>query len=287
MSNELNYRHELKIGIGLNNHFYTLREAYPHYSGGEVLNGVYTGSIEIRYGHVQNLSQNAEEAVAKAKELAALKGLPLQPVTAEELQGQLAEIHRATAEQIAERVRKDEMRQAEYEAYRENAERQFFEVVAAGFCPIGQFAGQHLSQIDRGYATWLMEKRDGMEPGGLMRAIADKVADDFPELRLPVPDPAAKLGEPKQRMDFEATITRLYMFDGGMYGPALFCTMVTDDGVCLLSKSGAWHVIFPKYGPAYTDLKPGQRVKFKATVKEHKVFRDQMQTVIQRIKETA
>lgn len=289
-----NYRHDLKIGIGEKNHFYTLREAYPHYIpgpgdfGNAVVNGVYQGSIEIRYAHLQNLSQDPAEAIAKAKEIAAARGVPLQPVTVEDLQGQLDEIKRATAEQLAERERVIQRQREEWEAQQEEREVMLRDMIDQGVCPIGKHAGADIADIDRGYATWLLEKREEFVEGSLMRALADKVAADYAHLRLPVPDPDKKIGEPKQRLEFEATVVRVHGFytDFGYTG---LTTLVTDDGTCLLVK-GSWRVVFvgDRYdGKHVVDARPGERVKFKATVKEHREYRGQMQTVVQRVKEAA
>lgn len=282
-----NYRHAYWIGIGQDGHFYTLRETHPVYKGSSVvLNGVYQGTIELSHHHVQNLSQDPTEAIAKAKTLAAERGIPLDPVTVEDLQGQLEEIKRATAEQLAERQRADAARQAQWEAERAEREVMLRDMVECGVCPIGRYAGKELAEIDRGYATWLLDKREEFEEGSLMRALADKVAAEHAHLRLPAPDPAAKYGQLKLRSDIEATVVRVHGFENA-YGYTGLVTLVTDDGICLLAKGG-WRVLCTKtrLGPVYAvEAKPGERVKIKATVVDYREYKGQMQTVINRVKE--
>lgn len=284
------YRHALWIGIGAMSHFYTLRETHPVYIpgggdyGNSVLNGVYQGTIEVGHHHVQNLSQDPAEAIEKAKAIAAKRGIPLDPVTVEELYGKLEEIRRANAEELAERERVEKANQEYWAEMRAATEAMHRDMVECGVCPIGRYAGKDIADIDRGYATWLIDKRGEFEEGSLMRALADKVAADYAHLKLPQPLPAAKLGEPKQRLDLEATVIRV----GGFYtdfGFTGLVTMVTDDGICLLAKGG-WRVRYDKREDRHhVDAMPGERIKFKGTVKEHREYNGQMQTVVNRVKE--
>jgi len=73
------FKPSLFIDIGADNHFYTLRETYLHTTyvrpgemGNAIVNGVYQGTIaeEVRSFHHFNLSQNPEDAIAKAKSFA-------------------------------------------------------------------------------------------------------------------------------------------------------------------------------------------------------------------------
>lgn len=284
------YRHSLWIGIGEKSHFYTLRETHPVYvpgpGGNGVVNGVYQGTIELGHHHVQNLSQDPAEAIAKARAIAAERGLPLDPVTVEDLSGQLEAIKRATAEQLEARVRAEAARQAQWEAERAERDALLLELVAQGICPIGRYANQPIADIDRGYATWLLDKRE--ELTGLMRALADKVAAEHAHLRLPVPDPVAKYGALKLRSDIEATVIRVGGFQT-QFGYTGLITLVTDDGRCLLAKGG-WRVKYwrtPCADGWDVEAMPGERVKIKATVVDYREYNGQMQTVINRVKEDA
>jgi len=90
------------IGVGAEGKMFTFRTSMRHYSGGEVLNGKYTGIKTMREQHIQNLGQDADEAYEKALLLAWDLKLPLE-TTREDLANQLTEIARKTKAEIAEK----------------------------------------------------------------------------------------------------------------------------------------------------------------------------------------
>lgn len=109
----------LHIFIGQDHHFFTLRESYLHEQWYNTSAGPKCNR-EVRYSHLFNLSQDYQEALAKAKE--ASKNFGLQLVASEDREEQLREIHRRTQEEIEQererlRVQNEEL-QAKYEADR-------------------------------------------------------------------------------------------------------------------------------------------------------------------------
>lgn len=109
----------LFISIGKDSHFFTLRETYLHEQWYNTPNGPKCNR-EARSFHHFNLSQDYQEALAKAKE--ASKNFGLQLIASEDREEQLREIHRRTQEEIEqekERLRiQNEEEQAKYEARR-------------------------------------------------------------------------------------------------------------------------------------------------------------------------
>lgn len=256
----------LFIGIGQKSCFFTLREIYVHHfigAGGKQC-------IEYRSFHHFNLSQDPDEAIAKATEAAERLGLPLKTTRAE-ITEQLNEIKRATANELAEREEREKRWAAEkLERDAEWLEEQKALIVDGRFpkC-FRQNGGELFTVAGIGYLNWVMDKADEFEPGSLLAMVANKVLELHADLRLPRPDKVKVIGEPGKRDTFEVTVTRVFDF-AGFYGVTYFVTMVTPDGCCLLSK-----------GRFCAEV--GEKLKIKATVKEHGEYKGQAQTVVQRV----
>jgi hypothetical protein len=274
----MSYIPKLFIGIGETNAFFTLRESYQHFvpgpgdMGNAVLNGVYQGTIEIRSFHHFNLSQNADEAFAKAKDYADKVGLPLMG-SVEELTEQMREIKRATAEEMAARVAADKARQAEWDAQRARWNEELIEVAKAGFCVIGkQYYHEPVAyeKVDVGYINWLMAKRDSFEEGSLTRITADTLIANYPELKLPTGNGKHPPIEPGTRAEFEAKAVAVFSFDTE-FGTCFVNKLIDKGGYLLVAMTGAFKA------------EVGETYKFKATVKELGEFNGEKQTKIQRI----
>lgn len=297
----MSYQPHLFIGIGEHSHFFTLRETYLH-----TWHDSYGEHSEVRSHHHFNLSQDATEALAKAQECAERMGLELRS-NAQTLQQEMADIQRATAEELARRAER-EAKWAQERADNEKARDAFrFELLAAGIWPLPRggisnfdveqgfkiedykdqagatvirraLDGDRLWDMklirdqDVGLLTWWARKEDFETE--IAQALRKWILENCADLLLPEPHPTKTVGEPGKRQDFEATVIRRASFDGE-WGRTYIVTMVTPDGVCLVSKSGSF------------DADPGDKLKFKATVKKHDEYRGQAQTVVQRIKVTA
>lgn len=277
----------LFIGIGKDNHFFTLRETYlhEHTVGGRT-------EYEVRSFHHFNLSQDADEAIAKATAAAEHLGLPLN-TSRTELVEQLNEIKRATAEELRQREEREAQWAAEREATQAAHLERWHEQIRNGYFPdcfrnCGNATGKWREYLlpngfttsvkerpfesaDISYLNWLMDKNDAgeFEQGSLVAMTAARVAELCADKRLPKPDPKRHSGQVGTRSEFSVTVVRVFVYDG-YYGPSHFVTMVTDDGCCLMSM-GAFK---PKVG---------ERLRIKATIKKHDEYRGQAQTVVQRV----
>lgn len=157
--NPKTFRPVLFIDIGAHNHFFTLRETYLHTRyvpgdgpmGNAVVNGVYQGAVEyeVRSFHHQNLAQEPAEAFAKATALAEAMGLELDASEAD-LGQRLADIRRATAEELEERKRAQAEREARWAAERAEREAAKRAMIRDGRFPYGVHEGKPFAEVPVG-----------------------------------------------------------------------------------------------------------------------------------------
>jgi len=263
-----NFEPSLYISIGANHNYFTLRETYQHFGRGEVCNGVFTGTVEVRSFHHFNLSQNADEALEKARQAANDMGLPLTTQeSASTLQSKMVEIQRMSAEQLEIRANRLKWEAEQRQLEREN---EFQTMLNNGRFPFGKYRGSEFFLAPCDYLQWLINAEFEPETSYFKLAEVLKRNPAFADLVLPKADKTATVGTIGKRQQFSATVTRKSYYDG-FYGRTYIVTMVTDDGVCLVSKSASF---CPKMG---------EKLNFAATVKEFSEYRGQAQTVIQRI----
>jgi len=276
-----NFVPHLFISVGETGAFFTLRETYEHiyYGPGAVVNGAFSGSVEIsiRSMHHFNLSQDPDEAIAKAQACADSMGLKLN-TTREQLVSEMRDIHRASAEQLEERERRFTEQRAMWDAERDAYIAQRNEKIANGMFTFGPFAGKKFEEAPRGYLSWLMDKVSDFEEGSVIRLTAESVLRLVPHLAYPKPDKTLHVGAEKQRLSFDVIVvgSRNFMRDGfGYYsGPEVcFVTTMIDKATnaCLVVFSGA-------FSP-----EEGTEMKIKATVKSHDEYNGQAQTIVQRV----
>lgn len=278
---------QLYIDIGATGAYFTLRETYLHTRyirgggdmGGAVLNGVYQGSVEteVRSFHHFNLSQNADEAFAKATAASEAMGMEL-TTTRESMAEQMRVIKRATAEQLAERERFAAKLHAEWEAERAARMQEKLDKLAQGVFPFGPHKDEKFEDASIGYLDWMMRKVEDFEEGSLVRLTAEAVLARCSHLMLPTPDAELTVGEPGKRLQFTVTVVKSVHYDRTAwngYGVerVYVTTMVDASGACLVCFSGA----FAPY--------VGDKLTIKATVKEHSEYKGQAQTIVQRVKE--
>lgn len=262
----------LYIGVGETGAFFTLRETYLHefYVGR-------TRHTEVRSHHHFNLSQDADEAFEKARAFAERNLIALN-TTREQLTEQMRDIQRANAEERERRERVAREREeawAEERRQREEAQRA---LILSGKFAFGPYELKEFEKAPRGYLTWLAKTLTDFEEGSLMRLTAEEVARRCADLLLPDPHPTLTVGEPKKRLTFEVVVTRVRWFDRESYTSygrlerVYIVTMVDKaTGACLLSRSAC-------FAP-----EEGKELTIKGTVKEHSDYRNQAQTVLQRI----
>lgn len=278
---------QLYIDIGATGAYFTLRETYEHKRyirgegdmGGAVLNGVYQGTVdvEVRSFHHYNLSQNADEAFAKATAASEAMGMEL-TTTRESLEMEMREIKRADAEQLAERERRAAQLQAEWDAERAARMQEKLDKIAQGVFPFGPHCDQKFEEASIGYLDWLMRKVADFEEGSLIRLTAEAVLASWSHVMLPTPDAELTVGEPGKRLQFSVTVVRSahferLAFNGYSVERVYVTTMVDASGACLVCFSTA-------FAPGV-----GEKLSIKATVKDHSEYKGQAQTIVQRVKE--
>ena len=275
-----NFMPWLFIGVGATNAYFTLRETYLHavpglgHQGNAVINGVYQGSYVVRSYHLVNLSQNADEAFAKASEYAEKLGYELR-TKKETLLEEMREIQRLTSEEKIKKEKEqaelDAKWKAEYTERRLKIEQELRNKIISGKYVNGPFRDMEFAQATRGYITWLVNSIDEFAEDSLIKLTAELVKERCGDMVLPKPKANIYSGVIGKRQLFKAIVLRCIPFEG-FYGRTYFTTMVDKEtGACLMSKSGSF------------SANEGEELEFKATVKEHGDYKGQSQTVIQRI----
>ena len=265
------------IAVGETAAFFTLRERYlsERWVGGK--DGFM--SKTIAHSHVQNLAQDAEEALAKAQAIAESTGVPLEITDVSVLDKMMREIHRADA---AERQRRLEARQAqetEWAQLRVAQDQAKRELISKGVIPFGQHRGLKFAEAPRGYITWLIKSIADFEAGSLMLMLAEAVRDTCSHLVLPDPHPSLMLGGLKERLLLDVIITKVRSFERPVFGSYIgamervWVTTMVDkvSGACVVSRA-------PKFMG-----EEGAELRIKGTVVKHDDYKGQAQTLVQRV----
>lgn len=284
--NRKNFTPRLFVDIGETAAFYTLRETYLHERhvpgdgpmGNAVVNGVYQGTVEteVRSFHHQNLAQDADEAWAKAKQLAEALGLELEG-DREDLSLKMRDIQRADAEEKARRIREQEEREARWAAEREERAAQRLQKLACGIFPFGPYRDQVFAAAPRGYLTWLARNVGKFTDNPLLKAAAEAVLECVPHLLFPEPNPDAHWLQEGKRGQVRVTVTRVTYYSRPKFGASWLNetvwinTMVTQAGECLVVMS-----------PSFKATE-GDDLTIRATVKEHGHYGAQAQTKLSRV----
>lgn len=257
---------KLYIGIGEHNHFFTLRESYLHYMN----RGGYTEN-EVRYQHLFNLSQNAEEALAKARDYALQVGMTLVS-DAETLESEMRDIKRATEEQLAAREAYRLQQEAEAAERKKAYEAEKISKANNGIMPFGKYKDLTFSELSEyfegcQYLIWIANS-DIEDP--VFDALRSKIKEVYPDAFLPKADRKKTYGKVGERIELNVTVVKSASFVGE-WGTVYILSMVSDDGTMFVSK-----------GKFYSHV--GSNFRIKATIKAHSEYNGQMQTVIQRVK---
>lgn len=254
------------ISIGEHGHFFTLRCTQERIIG--------RGSRVVSY-HVQNLSQNADEAFAAAKEYASSRGMILKTPRAE-LPDNLDEIFKRKRGEVkaARERRKNEKaeREAAFLAAKQEYRKKQEQSILDGVLPFGKHQGKKITDV-ADYAKWIVSRREEFDPGSILAFAAEVIERDFPQvmasgfnqMHLPYREGA--------RVEVRGVVKRVTGFDGA-YGWTRIVTIQAEGGECVVAK-GSW----------YTE--EGKTVRILGTIKEKTEYNGQNQTVINRVKELA
>lgn len=266
----MSFQPRLFIGIGKYEHFYTLRETCLRYGRGEILNGRFTGEVtETSFWHC-NLSQNAEEAIEKAKQYAEEMQIPL--YIGDSIEGTLLEINRADKSTAEGRAAFEEQKRKERQEYYQQIDMERIECLLEGRITFGKLAGMTLDQIQEDYARWVVSAamQGKFSASGAMQAMACILAFKQPELMMPE-FVQGFVGAEGARFEETVKIIKVCGFDT-LYGRMYITSMKNEEGKCIVCKSAAF---CPTVGDTF---------KIKATVKEFSEYKGQDQTIVQRIK---
>ena len=247
---------KLIISTGRTNAMFTLRETYQTYMHNEV-------SISSVY--LVNLSTNPDEAFEKATAWSKSSGIELY-TTRCDLDEQLREIERmlnglskAELKALAEAERQA-VKDAQWDEY-------LHECLAKGVYPFGAHKAMKFADAPRSYITWVLTTEFEVE--SRMWHVQEAVKPVCSNLVLPKPDPDMIAGTIGKREAFQVQIIRVGGYSS-QFGWVNVITMINEFGACLVSKGAFCAEV-------------GEFLNIKGTVKEHTMYKQQVQTVVQRI----
>lgn len=236
------------ISVGVSGAMYTLRRRYANYSS----------------RHVKNLSTDPDEAFRKAEKVVERCDGVLE-TSRNDLNGpKLRKIKRVSKAE-RERIR-EEKKQERLERYKSEIEQ--------GVIPVGKYAGERFENLPRGYLEWLTDTE--FEEDSPMVYVAEKALEYIMVNPLPIPNPSSVVGKVKERRVFDVTVIKATSFQRPSYyrrvSEIVYVTgMVDEEGHYLVCLSTTFK------------SNVGDELKIKATVKEHKMYGDQAETIVQRI----
>lgn len=245
------------IGIGQNGHFFTLRQTYQRVIG---------RGATVLSEHVQNLSQDRDEAYELAKKYAADNGMILK-TELEELPENLNEIFKRKREAVAAEKRAAADRRLR-EAYERRQKQR--ELLNEGIVPFGNNSGKKFSEVP-GFVRWVWGKRDEFDEDSILADMCRVIGERFPEYTLSEYADMHLIPAVGQRVTVSGVVQRVMTFQSD-WGITRWVIIKDDHGVQVVAK-GKW----------YTE--EGKRVKVKGTIKEKGEYRGTKQTVINRVKE--
>lgn len=278
------YIPHLFIDVGATGAMFTLRETYLHTvhipgegpAGNAVVNGVYQGSThtEERSFHLRNLGQDPDEALAKASAIAAERGLRLS-TTREGMAEALREIRRRSADEVLAAELARRLAIAE--------ERDAGIMLALARRPVRvldhpKHDGESIADVarsDRSFLEWLAGRDEQRVPlYELRRLYVETWLENHP---APVArrEHLGRVGE-RLELDVEVLDTRLLESHPDQW-PATSKLLVK-----MIDEAG--HVLTTFYSGYEWRPKAGEAYRIRATVKDHREFRGQAETLVNRIK---
>ena len=243
---------KLFIGVGATGAMYTLRQTCLGYGS------------KVTSVHHFNLGQDADQSYEKALAYAFNNGIEL-VTSRDQMIAEMREIHRMTAEQIAERQARFDHEEKEHAAQLQKIFDEKVAMIENGLYPFGQFYNKPFASANIGYLQWLINS-DFPEDDYIIRLLQSKVTEQCKHM---LPDPDLTIGTVGKRDTFNVKVTRVLRFEG-VYGITYLTLMVADNNAVMMSKGA--------FSPDVDDV-----LTIKATVKEHSRYNGQMQTIVQRV----
>ena len=282
------------ISTGEGHKLFTLRTAYEELYP--------NGAVYPRDYHIANLSNDFDKAKEKAKAYAKERGVPLSKPDDPRIPLRPIK-HRSAEDVAAEKAAAEEAKLAaknEFISRRRADLEAMLAAVRVHVHPWGKYKGYMIGEErflyadndgkevrgpDYGYLDFIARSegeflKDGDDDfqivlltNAVAKAVKEKVIELFPELGQKLPEPNGEyFGKIKDRVDIKATVIGRYSFEG-YYGMTYVTKMVADSGELLVYM-----------GSVSLSEFVGQELEFKATVKEHGEYKDELQTKIARPK---
>ena len=256
------------VGIGDHGHYFTLRRTYE----------TVVGLRKVRSEHIQNLSQDPDEAIAMAAEYARKHGLVLKSTRAD-LPDDLKAIFKDKRERVAAaRAAKDRKkaelaaaREAAYKARRSEQESK----IRAGEIPFGKNEGKSVNEVP-GFARWMVNRESEFEDGSILKFFCEVMKSNFPHLLVQeheYTDTHIK-GAPGTRVAVDGRVDKVMHFHSD-YGISHWVFIKDDATGALVVCKGKW------------TTEEGKLVSIIGNIREKGEYKGTKQTILNRVKELA
>jgi len=266
-----NFHPKMYIGIGLTRAYFTLRENYMH----EWWVGGSDGYMakEVRSFHHFNLSQDADEAYAKAAKAAKDAGLELH-ANPERMKEEMREIKRADATEMHDRRVQYAKEQNDWAAHRdwwlmlrlvENSTR-----VMGGGKHEGKTPAE-INKFDRDYLVWMANNTESAYADTALRALrVETFLENNEPALITIDDYYGSIGK---RVELPEMLVVTNFVTESEWGGFNVIKMVGPAG----------HRFTTFYSGYKFDPKVGETVNIKATIKKHDEYKGETSTIINRV----
>lgn len=263
------------IDTGSQSKMYTLRHHYFEKSAG--------GLASERDFYCCNLSINWNKALNKAKAMC---------------NGALREMTKFDLEEIRRR-RAEEIEEERITAQRVYDERQnilfnnFNELIKQGMYPFGNYVNKPFKNQDctsyapMSYVRYMINLEiEGTERFDCCMVNLQKaLIKNFPEAMIRLPEPNGEYYEFNKREKFLATVIAEFSFPSD-FGIFHILKMVKDSGELIVYKGTSLpeiKTVLDNGEESYADPEVGKMYTFDAALKRHETYKDEKQTIVQRI----
>lgn len=262
------FQPSLFIQLGKKGNYYTLRQTYR---ATRVIEGVeYFDHVGSEY--IKTLSQNADVALTKAQDYAKKVNLPLKDIRDLNVKtNKIKRIDKASLPQYSAEEQERLNRE-----FKEKHIAHINNVLEKGQIPFGQHKGRPISEVSQNFLTWLIrEHADTPENSPYYmsdKAITARFIKQHKELYIYSQD---KVGEVGERKDFSVRIISQKIIpikNNPFADRTVLYTFIDEQNRILIT-----------FTPRLLG-KDGDRINFRATIKEHSKFNEQTQTVLSNLR---
>lgn len=205
--------------------------------------------------HIMNLPINIDDAILKAEEYARNHSMSFEKPDREAL------------------VKLSSSRQQEHDAmvedYLSGFEQKVVDDLNEGIMPIGNYKGLPLAELPIDYINWVKNNIKIFEDDKIMSRVAEAISK-LEVKELPQPNGETTWGAKGERDEVDVTVLSVMQIPTKL-GSTTLIRMVSDDGAEIVNFSKSFK------------SEVGDRLRIKATVKDHEFYKGSIQTKVSRM----